>query len=198
MIRLFAWQPDRHPRFARFVGTPLTATGDELLVCDGIALPPACEPLRIKKPARGVLGDFLYDIGLQLFVSPVAAALIRTAHTPAISFHRVDVVDSHDRLLGEYQWLNVQRTVPLLDRARASFREGSAGCIWSVDSFVVDPACIPSDDLFITDCSIRVFSERLVSALQEAGLSGALFTLLEGSSWPLSPSPVPSVSGREA
>jgi hypothetical protein len=184
--QFFAWDPARH--FLRFDEAPYDDSGNELTLWNGANLDPETT-IHLVKPRKGRLADFLYSPLLLLFVSGRALDVLRQARIPSCRVHPLNLRDAEGLLINDgYSWVNVALVVPVMDEHRSKFTRRDVGGrgIDRVDRLVLDDSRVPNEDIFlIKEISLIVFSEPLVRAIREAGLTGAKFEPLdENFRWP--------------
>ncbi|HYK00773.1 MAG TPA: hypothetical protein VE974_03395 [Thermoanaerobaculia bacterium] len=187
MKDFLVWSPDRDPRYVRIERAPVDPSGKELELYTGMPEAPHTEIHVVAERGREE-PDFLHDLGLLLFVSPRAKDLIAGADVPHL---QVRPAVLWRKKLGKgdplaYFFLNTPLDIPVMDEARSRFvRPGAV--FRSIDYFAVDESRLPDEDLFIVEeLTSPAFSEPLVSAIRQAGFTGATFTPLKGCSWPIS------------
>ena len=181
---LLVWEPDRDPRYPRVAGPPRDNEGQLVTLFDGSNI--ACEYLVFEIDKVRGLPDFVYDQGLLLLASKRAWKVI--------SAFRVDGVRPINALIrhkgseadiADFVWLNLTRSLPLLDRQRSRFSVTKNGVFREIAFFAVREDVLIHDDLFVCEeMGAHIFTQELAAAVNSAGLTGAVFRKLDGSSWP--------------
>ena len=158
--------------------------GDPLELWNGATFPSDLH-IRVQKTDHKPIRDFVYDIGLMLFVSAKALELITNFNVAGVESFRLTLVEKGGKTYEDFYWLNLKKSVSLLDREKSQYERSVNGRFRKVNYLLINRSFIPAEDLFVCEeISLPVFSGNLVSAIKKSKLFGAKFYPLQGSQWP--------------
>jgi hypothetical protein len=185
MTEYLIWLPRARSGDIEILGPPSDEARGEIHLYDGLHLDPQTV-LHYTVEEPGELPDFLYNLRLLLIVSDNALEVISGSLNSTHTVHPVRIITEDGGTIDQYKWVNIHLRQSLLNENAVKHSiKTSSGHYVRIDNFSVRDDAPQTENVFIcSETGSKVFPDSVVSRVTEAGLTGAVFTRLEGMDWP--------------